>query len=589
MVNDQDNFSQETARPSGLRTKVGTFHSRMTETEMESVRDRRWLFGMWVYRFAIVMTSEITRTELTRRAAALTYTTILSLFPLLAVLTATLSVIYTKEKQNELFSYIERQFLPSMNSPEDVPLMLSPEVRATLRKQTEAGENIRAFFSTASEKFRSSAGGVGVFGFIGLLVTGGLLYYSIESVVNQTWREEDRGRWVQTITNFIVILVLAPIVLALSITTTTIAYSFLDPRYGEVPAQKPAPAPAADATATAPTAAKAAAPVGPMLPAAAEEGPPMPVGPMVGPALPGPAPAAAAAETTTTTASAPAAGAVTPDPSQRQPVSGMTLRDQIRLFTVNFGFILPVIPVLVNVLILTCAYAFLPKTRVRFGPALMGGLVAALLWELAKYLFVFYIYGSTVNRTLAGAFGLSILFLIWVYITWVILLLGNLLVYVLQNFHAIWSEMRTGGEVMLDSRLYLATMLLLARRFQAVGGGYSEHELRVRLGINSVEFRRILQRLQRNGYISAMADGTFQVSHPPEQIRARELLQQGCNLAHLPVARRGRSALTRLFETLEDRTIDLCGDCSLADMLQEMTLPRQSADPPLAAKETEKA
>lgn len=570
MADEQENFSQETVRTGGMKRRVSSFHGRMTEADLRSVKDKRTFAGLWIYRFGMIMTAEIQRTELTRRAAALTYTTILSLFPLLAVITASLSLIYTPEKQKDLFSYIERQFLPSMNADNDIPLILRSDVRANIEAQQEKGENIRHFFADVSEKFRNSAGGVGIFGFIGLLVTGGLLYYSIESVVNQTWREEDRARWVQTITNFIVILVLAPIILALSITTTTIAYSFLDPKYVEkLEAAQDAVQEVKKAKEAQDAQDAAAAKAATMQEAAAAAEPEN--SDYAGPFLP-----KADVPAEPKAAAAPKVADVPTSHTVKLPIGGTTMRDRIRQFTVNFGFILPLLPVLINVLILTCAYAFLPKTRVQFLPALVGGLTASLLWELAKYLFVFYIYGSAVNRTLAGAFGLSILFLIWVYITWVILLLGNLLVYVVQNFDGIWSELRTGGEIMLDSRLYLATMLLLARRFTQVGGGYTELELRARLGLNQVEFRRILHRLVRGGFISPLANDSYQVAQPPERILVRSLLQQGCNLSQLPVVKRGRSSLTRLFENLEERTLGLCGDSTLADLLQEMAAGRQN-------------
>ncbi|MBI1293312.1 hypothetical protein GC173_19070, partial [bacterium] len=403
------------------------------------------------------------------------------------------------------------------------PATLSEAERPVYEQQKKFSDDIRKMFSDVSAKFRQSAGGVGIFGFIGVLVTAGLLYYSIESVVNQTW-QTGATRWTDTVRNLILVLLFAPIVIGLSMTASTMAATLFG-----------------------------------------QDEPPEKVVTKVE--------MAAAAETSAATDGTAVVVAV-PEPTKPEPVitaappapapSGLLAK--IRSVTTQFGFIIKVLPLLINTMILTLAYAFLPNTKVKFVAALTGGLVASLLWELARYGFFYYVYMSTVNKTLADALGLSVIFLIWVYITWMILLVGNLVVYVVHNFNALWMERRAGGEMMLDGRLLVATMLLVARRFKHHAPGYTESELRERLSLRKDEFTQVIGRLLRAGYVVRQESGAYILAQPPEDIRVRDLLEMGCNLAKLPVVNRIGPVSSSLMQ-LQQETLDGAGDRRLNELL----------------------
>jgi uncharacterized BrkB/YihY/UPF0761 family membrane protein len=473
----------------------------MMDADEDNIDGWRRGLGVRVYRFILLMLDGFNRTELTRRAAALTYTTILSLFPLLAVLTSVMGIFYTEEREAELSGLIERTLLPTtFQEMADSPNMTENE-RRLYEQQKKFSTDMRALFGSVSSKFRENARGVGIFGFIGVLITAGLLYASIESVVNQTW-QTTAGRWVDTIRNFILMIIFAIVTIGLSGTVSTFAVTlFSDKAHTTTPAPPP----------------------GPSISAAPAEPP--------------------------------------PPPDQPQ-----GLLRHVRKVTTKFAFILPLLPFLINTVILSLAYCFLPNTRVNLIPAFAGGLTASLLWEAARYMFFYYVYLSTINRTLADALGLSVIFLIWVYITWLILLMGNLVVYVSQNYRSLWAERRGGGEMMLDGRLLVATMLLLARRFKYHAPGYTESELRQRLALRKEEFDQIIQRLKKSGFVVRLESGAFQVAQPPEDIRLADLLALGCNLDQLPIVDRMGPVSTSL-RRLQEETIQASGDRRLSDLL----------------------
>jgi membrane protein len=82
---------------------------------------------------------------------------------------------------------------------------------------------------------------------------------------------------------------------------------------------------------------------------------------------------------------------------------------------------------------MTVLYIFLPNTSVPFRFAAIGGLVAGALFEATKLGFAFYITELANYEKLYGALGTLPVFLIWLYLIWVVLLIGAEIVFCLQH------------------------------------------------------------------------------------------------------------------------------------------------------------
>lgn len=69
-------------------------------------------------------------------------------------------------------------------------------------------------------------------------------------------------------------------------------------------------------------------------------------------------------------------------------------------------------------------YKLVPYCRVRTRHAVIGGLAAASLFELAKHLFALYVTNFPSQEAVYGAFALVPVFLLWIYVSWIIVLVG---------------------------------------------------------------------------------------------------------------------------------------------------------------------
>jgi membrane protein len=95
---------------------------------------------------------------------------------------------------------------------------------------------------------------------------------------------------------------------------------------------------------------------------------------------------------------------------------------------------LDVVPVLLTAAAFTLAYVTVPNRRVLVRDALTGGFVAALAFEAMKRGFAFYIAQFPTYKLIYGAFASVPIFLLWIYLSWLVVLFGAVTAAVLPEW-----------------------------------------------------------------------------------------------------------------------------------------------------------
>lgn len=149
----------------------------------------------------------------------------------------------------------------------------------------------------------------------------------------------------------------------------------------------------------------------------------------------------------------------------------------------------------------TLLFAAVPNCRVPLKHAFMGGLVAALAFELLKFGFGIIVARSSLS-SIYGAFAIVPLFLLWVNLTWIVILAGAVLVHTIGIY-----------QVALRDRGYpdlVAALVVLWHFYErsAQGGGLDDNEL-LRLGMSSEQSQRICRALQRDQWIAVTNQGDY--------------------------------------------------------------------------------
>jgi membrane protein len=98
-----------------------------------------------------------------------------------------------------------------------------------------------------------------------------------------------------------------------------------------------------------------------------------------------------------------------------------------------FGGLFQVLPYALFGIAFAALYMFMPNTRVRLAPALAAGFMTGVLWKVLGQVFGVFVAGSANYAAIYSAFAALILFMIWIYIGWLIVLVGAALCYYIQN------------------------------------------------------------------------------------------------------------------------------------------------------------
>ena len=82
----------------------------------------------------------------------------------------------------------------------------------------------------------------------------------------------------------------------------------------------------------------------------------------------------------------------------------------------------------------TFLYMFMPNKKVHFLPCLVGGMISGELWMSIQWVYLFCQFGITNYNAIYGALAVFPIFLIWLFLVWIVILLGAEISYAIQNF-----------------------------------------------------------------------------------------------------------------------------------------------------------
>lgn len=138
--------------------------------------------------------------------------------------------------------------------------------------------------------------------------------------------------------------------------------------------------------------------------------------------------------------------------------------------------LLALMPFFTSSIAFTLLYVLVPNTHVNRRHAIAGGVAAAILFELAKYTFGLYVRTVPTYTMIYGAIAVIPMFLIWIYVSWLIVLLGaqisySLSVFRMEDIGKHHSEIRWG---FLDAYQIIGELWLAQRQ----GTGRSVMQLR---------------------------------------------------------------------------------------------------------------
>lgn len=233
----------------------------------------------------------------------------------------------------------------------------------------------------------------------------------------------------------------------------------------------------------------------------------------------------------------------------------------------------------------TALYIFMPNTRVNYTAALVGGIFGGTLWQLAQWGYVHFQVGVGRYNAIYGTMAALPIFMVWLYVSWLIVLLGVEMTYAWQNLRLVPSDIR-GSEVNFASRelVSLTAMLAVSESFYRGESRWDSSQVATRLDLPPRLAHDILQQLVRLGFLSEVKDGAresyaYQPGRALESLTVHDLLQglkqDGINYTRLRSTPE-REVVREIESTIEAAGRSALANMTLQDLVKEMIAKRDS-------------
>ena len=175
-------------------------------------------------------------------------------------------------------------------------------------------------------------------------------------------------------------------------------------------------------------------------------------------------------------------------------------------------------------------YMVVPFTRVRFKSAVIGAATSAILFEVGKHLFADWVGQSVRYSTVYGKLAVVPIFLIWLYITWIVVVIGLEIAFTHQYFMTLLrSRAVRGGPEGDRVGMGLRLFTLVAQRFEAGEDPPTCDQLSHRLLVPLENAEQRINRLEEVGLIRRVALGPdtegIVPARPPNSVTVSEVIE----------------------------------------------------------------
>jgi membrane protein len=176
-----------------------------------------------------------------------------------------------------------------------------------------------------------------------------------------------------------------------------------------------------------------------------------------------------------------------------------------------FGFGVYVVSKLLPYLLVcagfTALYLFIPNTRVQPVAAAVGGLVAGIAWQTASWVFAAFSKTATQYDAIYSSFAILIFLLIWLYVSWMILLIGCHVAFLWQHpEHLTRSQTAPRMGARLLEEIALLVMALVGHNMIQRLPPWREDSLARHLGLPPEHLYQVLDILLAQGFLVHTGD-----------------------------------------------------------------------------------
>jgi membrane protein len=222
--------------------------------------------------------------------------------------------------------------------------------------------------------------------------------------------------------------------------------------------------------------------------------------------------------------------------------------------------------------VFTFLYVYMPNTKVKLKSAIVGGVAGGFMWATMAAIFTTFIVFATRTQQIYAGFAVVIMTLIWLYLNWLILLIGAQLAF----YHQRPAFLRIGRQEprlsnAMRERLALNVMFLIGKSFRDPGESITSQEISAKLHIPSIALAPIFEGLESAGLLTSTEKEELLPGREMSRIAMTDILDvvrvKGETGSYRKPSWSG--SINALGEQLDSAVAGVIGDRTLADFLDE--------------------
>jgi len=194
---------------------------------------------------------------------------------------------------------------------------------------------------------------------------------------------------------------------------------------------------------------------------------------------------------------------------------------------VSLGFdlkakLLSSLPFLTTSVAFTLIYVLIPNCYVSRRNALIGGVIAAVLFEFAKYGFGIYVKSVPTYEAIYGAIAIIPTFLVWIYMSWVIVILGAHITFCLSAFRMAFEKHGTHGSdwTIVDAYKLLCGLWRAQKHGQPLG---TVSMKKYAIKLPEFQVREIMEMLLAANWVQPAASGAWMLCRDLSEVTVMDL------------------------------------------------------------------
>jgi len=148
----------------------------------------------------------------------------------------------------------------------------------------------------------------------------------------------------------------------------------------------------------------------------------------------------------------------------------------------------------------TFAYYFVPNTKVQFRAALVGGVIAGILWQSVGWIYAVSIANASAQVAIYAGFAALFFFMFWLYLNWFVLLLGSTIAYLYQHPERRYFDASEflSKDIYAEECLSMDAVLIIAQQYYQKQEPVTELQLVERCHCSLAALRPVLAHLMES-------------------------------------------------------------------------------------------